>query len=159
MTGKKAPQILTRPAIGEVAAQQAFDGFRDLGREAAKSDRPRNRLIQAERTAQAEVVGVHHVAVDLDLLAFDSDVGDPVLSATVGAAGDVQFQVLIKSGQAFFQFFHQPARKAFRLGDGQLAELRTAAGDGSAPKRRPAHRANRSHLVLLPNRRRAAGAH
>ena len=96
--------------------------------------------MQAERTAQTEVVGVHHASVDFYLLAFDSDVGDPVLSATVGATGDVQFQVLIKTGQAIFQFLDQPAGEAFRLSDGKFAKLGAAAGDGSAPKRRPADR-------------------
>ena len=70
--------------------------------------------------------------MDFDLLAFNADVGDPVLPATVGASGDVQLQVLIEAGQALFQFFDQPAREALRFGDRQLAEFRAAAGDGAA---------------------------
>ena len=84
----------------------------------------------AERTADAEVVGVDRLAVDLELLAFDPEVGDPVLAATVGASGDVKFQVLIEAGQAVVEFFDQPARKALRFGDGELAELGAAAGNG-----------------------------
>jgi hypothetical protein len=45
--------------------------------------------VLAHRSAEAEVVGVGELAFVLDLLAFDADVGDPVLAAAVGAAGDV----------------------------------------------------------------------
>ncbi len=54
--------------------------------------------MQTERPAHAEVVGVDHAVVNLDLLALDADVGNPVLSATVGASGHVQFQMLIETG-------------------------------------------------------------
>ena len=48
------------------------------------------RGVFADGSADAEVEGVDHLAVLLDLLAFEADVGDPVLAAGVGAAGDVE---------------------------------------------------------------------
>ncbi len=53
----------------------------------------------ADRSAEAEVVGVGQLALVLDLLAFDADVGDPVLAAAVGAAGDVEPELLIELRQ------------------------------------------------------------
>ena len=77
-------------------------------------------------------------SVDFHFLALDADVGDPVLTATVGASGYVQLQVLIETGQTLFQFFDQPAREALGFGDGELAEFRAAAGDCAARESRPA---------------------
>ncbi len=95
--------------------------------------------MQAERAAQAKVIGIDHLSVDFYLFAIDANVGDPVLSATVRAAGDVQLQMLIEAGQAVFQFFHQPAGKVLCFRDRELAELRAAAGDRAAPEGRTAH--------------------
>ena len=88
----------------------------------------------ADRSAQTEVIGVGELALVLDLLALDADVGDPVLSAAVGAAGDVQPELLIEFGQPLFKLIDEPARKALGLGDGQLAEFRARAGDSAAPE-------------------------
>ena len=65
------------------------------------------------RSTETEVVGIYQFAFVLDLLAFDPDVGNPVLSATVRASGDVQLQVLIEAGKTFFEFFNQPAGEGF----------------------------------------------
>src|SRR5260370_26762934 len=127
VTRKEAPQIFTRRALGEIVTQQTLDGFRNLSRRAAIPDWPRDPLIQPESTAQAEVISIHHLAVYLDLLALDADVGNPVLSATVGAIRDVQLQVLIKAGQPLFEFFDQPAAEALGPRNAQLAELGPAA--------------------------------
>src|SRR5258706_13811190 len=101
---------------------------------------PSHRLIRAQLCALAVVIRNYQLTVDLYLLAINSSVGDPVLSATVGAASDVHLQVLIKTGQSLFQFLDQPAGETLRLRDCQLAELRPAASYGPAPKRRPADR-------------------
>ncbi len=93
----------------------------------------------ADRAADAEVVRVLHATIDFDFLAFDAEVGDPMLAATVGASGDVQFQLLVESGQTFIQFANEPAREALGFGERQLAIFGTSAGDGSAQKRRSTH--------------------
>ena len=46
-----------------------------------------------------------------------------MLAATVRATGDVEFQILIKSGQALIEFLHQPPREAFGFSDREFAEL------------------------------------
>jgi hypothetical protein len=92
--------------------------------------------VLADRSAEAEVVGVGELALVLDLLAFDADVGDPVLAAAIGAAGDVQLELLVELRQALFELVDEPAREALGLSDGQLAELRAGAGDGAAPEGR-----------------------
>ena len=58
--------------------------------EAAIADGTSDGGVCADGAAETEVVGVGELAVVLDLLAFDADVGDPVLAATVGAPGDVE---------------------------------------------------------------------
>src|ERR1700722_11678607 len=51
----------------------------------------------------------------------------------------MQFQVLIKSWQALFQFLYQPSGKTLGLGDGEFAEFGAAARDCAAPERRTAN--------------------
>src|SRR5579871_4961466 len=109
--------------------EQALNGIGNLGRQAAIAYGPRDGLLPSDRAPQAEVVGVEHALADLHLLALNADVGDPVLAATVGAPRDVQLQVLLEAGQALLQFLDQPASKALGFGDGNLAELGSAAGD------------------------------
>src|SRR5271157_1429916 len=52
-----------------------------------------------------------------------------MLAATVRASGDVQSQVLLKTGQPLVQFFDQPPGVRLRLCDCQLAEFRSRACD------------------------------
>ena len=131
---KPGAQILFGLALGEVVAQQALDGFRHQRRGAAIADRARDGSVLADRSAEAEVEGVGELALVLDLLAFDADVGDPVLAAAIGAAGDVQAELLVELRQALFEFVDEPAGEALGLSDGQLAELGAGAGDGAAPE-------------------------
>ncbi len=104
------------------AGQRIANGARDCG-------------MLADGSAEAEVVGVSELAVVFDLLAFEADVGDPVLAATVGAAGDVKAELLIELGQALLELVDEPAGEAFGFGDGELAEFGAGAGDGAAPER------------------------
>src|SRR5919197_4236264 len=127
MPGKKLAQVFPYAAVFQVAAQQALDRIRNLAGWTTVANRTRCRLIQANRAAQAEVVGVHHSPIELDLLALNPDVSNPVLSATVWTSGDVQFEILIETWQPFLQFLDQPTREALGLCDGQLANLCTAA--------------------------------
>src|ERR1017187_2919056 len=64
VASKKMPEILARAGIREVSAQKPLDGFGNLSRQAAISHRPCEGLIQTKRPAQAEVVGIDHLAVD-----------------------------------------------------------------------------------------------
>src|SRR4030095_8291537 len=82
-------------------------------------------LMAADRAAHAEVVSVHERAVDLDLLALEAEVGDPVLPAAVRAAGDVDPEMLLEPGQALLERLDEAAGEALRLGERQLAELGT----------------------------------
>src|SRR5205085_5377164 len=73
-------------------------------------------------------------AFGLDLFALKADVGDPVLAATIRAAGDVQLELLIEFGKSVLEFLDKPARERLRFGDSDLAELGAGAGDGAAPE-------------------------
>src|ERR1700687_1531859 len=140
--GKELTQFLVGLVgltCGEILPKQSLDRIRNLSRKAAISHGPRGRLMQTERSAKAEVIGIDEASVDFHLFAVNANVGNPVLSATVRASGNVQLQVLIETWHTLFQFLHQPAGKALRLRDCQLAELRAAARDGAPPERRPAH--------------------
>ena len=103
-------------------------------RRATITDRAGNPSVPAHGPAEAEIVGVGQLAIVLDLLAFNADVGDPMLAAAIGATGNVQAQLLIELRQALFEFVDEPASKSLGLSDGELAELGARAGDGSAPE-------------------------
>ena len=62
-----------------------------------------------------------------------------MLAATVRAAGDIQLELLVESRHSPFEFLDHPSRKALRLGNRQLAELRAGAGNGSSPEGRSLH--------------------
>src|SRR5215467_328049 len=129
---EESAQRLVFAAVVLEISQEALYGVGNGGSRAAIADRPRDGRNLPEAAAHAEVVSVDQFAVLFDLLAFDADIGDPVLAAAVGAAGDVQLDLLREAGQAFVQFAGKPAREAFRFGEGKLAEFRARAGDRAA---------------------------
>ena len=96
-------QRLGLMSIGVEVREEAGDGVGDFVGGAAIADWAGDGGELAYASADAEVVGVDHFAVLLDLLAFDADVGDPVLAAGVGAAGDVELDVFLIAGETFFE--------------------------------------------------------
>src|SRR5579863_1178350 len=131
---KEAAQVFTGLALGQIAPKQSFESFGHLGRVAAIADRARRGLMKPKSTADAKVICVHQTIVHFDFLSFDTDVGDPVLAAAIWAARYMQLQVLVESRKAFFEFLHEPARKALSLGDREFAEHDTTAGNRAAGK-------------------------
>src|SRR5262249_18556835 len=131
-----AQVLITGMAIVKIVAQQPLDGLGDLGGIAAIAHWTRGALVPAHCPADTEIICVHQSAITLQLLSLDAAVGDPVLAATIGAAGHVQLQLLIEGWKTLFQLLHQPACEPFSLSDCQLAELRASAGDRAAPERR-----------------------
>ena len=85
-----------------------------------------------DTAADAEIVGVDQLAIDLDFLALDADVGDPVLAATIGAAGDVKFELMLEIGIAVFESFGEPASEALGFGESEFAKFGAGAGYGAA---------------------------
>ena len=57
-----------------------------------------------------------------------------MLAAGVGAAGDVEADLLVEAGEAVFELGDEPLVEGLGLGDGELAELGAGAGDGAAPE-------------------------
>src|ERR1700686_2727868 len=91
---KKEAQVFAGiPPLIELT-QKTFNRIRHIGRRAAIPDRPRNRGKLANASADAEVVGIYHAPILLDLLTFNADVCNPVLSAAIRAACDVQTSAL-----------------------------------------------------------------
>ena len=68
----------------------------------------------------------------LIFFAFEADVGDPVLAAAIGAAGDVDAELLLEAGDAVVELVGEPAGEAFGFGESEFAELGAGAGDGGA---------------------------
>ena len=134
MSGEELPQVLARVTVGHISSQQPLEGVRNLTRWAAVAHWPCRCLVESDCATQAEVVSIHQAAFVLDLLALNAYVRDPVLAAAVWASGDMQLQVLIETGQAFIEFFHQPASETLCFGDGELAKFGAAAGDRAAPE-------------------------
>src|SRR5262245_5041869 len=113
-------------------SQQALYRIRQNAGTAAVADRAGDGRDLPEAAAHAEVVGIDKFAILFDLLAFDADIGNPVLSATVGAAGYVQLDLLVEARQSFVKFARKPARETFRFSERKLAEFRARAGDRAA---------------------------
>ena len=76
------------------------------------------------------------MTVGLDFLALDADVGDPVLAAGIGAAGDVETELFLIVGEAVFEFLGKPAGKRFGFGEREFAEFGAGAGNGAANESR-----------------------
>ncbi len=133
---KPGAQVFIGIAADHVVAQQALDGLRNERRGAAIADRARDGCVLTDRSAEAEVIGVGELAFMLDFLSFHADVGDPVLTASVGATCDVKAKLLIELRQALFKLVDQPAGKALGFGDGELAEFGARAGNRAAPEGR-----------------------
>ncbi len=132
--GEVGAEVFAFGAGGEVAVEEAFDGGGAVFCGGTVAQRTGGAGVFAYGSADAEVEGVDEGSVLLDLFAFEADVGDPVLAAGVGAAGDVELDLLVEAGEAVFHLGDEPLVEALGLGDGEFAELCAGAGDGSAPE-------------------------
>src|ERR1041384_742047 len=91
-------KVLAAESRTLVRAQQRLDCVRHLGGGAAIADRACDCGVLADRAADAEVVRVDEAIAVANLFSFDADVGNPMLSATVRAAGDVDLQRVVEVG-------------------------------------------------------------
>ena len=132
VAGQEILQRLGAAALLMEVGQEARDGAGDIGRGATIANGAGDGSNLADAAADAEVVGVHHFAVDFNFFAFEADVGDPVLAARVGAAGDVQLDVFLVAGEALVELFGEPARVRFGFGEREFAEFGAGAGDRAA---------------------------
>lgn len=133
--GLRGEEMLERVlggALGVVGAEETGDGVGNFFGAAAVADGTGDGSELANGAAHAEIVGVNELAIELDFFAFDTDVGDPVLPATVGAAGDVEFDVVAKAGETVFELFGEPAGERLGFGESEFAEFGAGAGDGAA---------------------------
>src|SRR5579864_1563095 len=140
MPREESAQIFTRLAALVEPGEQPLDSIRNLGSGAAVANRPRDRRKLPDASANAEVIRIHHAAIHFDFFALDADISDPMLPATIRAAGDIEPQLLLEIGEALFKLLRKPSRKALRLGKRELAKLRTRAGHGSTREDRGLHR-------------------
>ena len=97
VSSKELSEIFIGTSLVEIMAKQPLNGIGHLGRQAAIPNWTRNRLMETDRAADAEVISVFHAVAHFDLLAFDSDVGDPMLAAAIRASSDMQLKVLLLS--------------------------------------------------------------
>ncbi len=132
--GEPGAEVFVGVAVGEVAVEETGDGFGAVLGGGAEADLARDVGVLAYGSADAEVEGVDHLAILLNLFAFEADVCDPALAAGVGAAGDVEADLLVEGWEAFLELGDEPLVEGLGLGDGELAELGAGAGDGSAPE-------------------------
>jgi len=112
--------------------EEAFDSVGNFLCGAAIADGARDTGVGTDSTTDAEVVGVDHLAVHPGFLAFEADVGGPMLAAAIGAAGDVQLQLLLIIREAIFELISEPTGEGFRFGEGEFTEFRTGASDCAA---------------------------
>src|SRR5882757_6098173 len=103
-------------ALIEIAAQQTLNGIWYFARRATIAHRSSKAGVLTHGAAKAEVVSVLNTAGNLELLAFQTDICNAMLAATVRAARDVEFQLLIKLRNPLFQFLNQPRSEERRVG-------------------------------------------
>ena len=125
-------QGLAVMAVGVEMRQESLDGVGDFTGGAAVAYGAGDGGELAYAAAHAEIVGVYHLAVLLDFFAFDADVGDPVLAAGVGAAGDVELDVFLVAGKTLVELFGEPAGVGLGFSESEFAEFGAGAGDGAA---------------------------
>src|SRR5580704_5357841 len=119
-------------ARGVEVGEQARDGVGDFFGGAAVANGAGDGGELAYAAAYAEIVGVDDFAFVLDFLALDADVGDPVLAAGVGAAGDVELDVFLIAGETVFELLGEPTGVGFGFGESEFAEFGAGAGYGAA---------------------------
>ena len=100
-----------RVTVNMEVIQEASDGLWDVRRNAAVADRACDGGYLAHAAANAEIVGIDHLAVVLDFFPFDTDVRNPVLTAGIGAPGDVKAKIFLVVGEALFELFGEPTGK------------------------------------------------
>jgi len=132
LRGEEMLERVLRGALGVVGAEETGDGVGNFFGAAAVADGTGDGSELADSAANAKIVGVDELAVLFDFFAFDADVGDPVLAATVGAAGDVELDVFAEAGETVFELFGEPAGERFGFGESEFAEFGAGAGDGAA---------------------------
>src|SRR5579863_311117 len=131
---------LVGPLVYGELFEEALDSVGNFGGGAAIADGPRDTCVVTDSTADAEVVGIDHLAIHSGFLAFEADVGGPMLAAAIGAAGDMQLQLLLIVREAIFELVGKPTSEGFRFGEGELAEFRTGASDRAADESRGQNR-------------------
>lgn len=147
MTGKKGPQVVGGMArqeilqrLGVIAVrvemvEETRDGVGNFVGGTAIADGTRDGGDLADAAADTEVVGVDEFAIVLDFFAFEADIGNPMLTAGVGTAGDVELDVFLVPGVTLVELFGEPAGKGFCFGEREFAEFGTGASDGAANER------------------------
>ena len=116
--GEVAAEVFFGRTAGEIAEEEALNGGWHFVGGGAVSQGTGGAGVLAYGSADAEVEGVDEDSVLLDFLALEADVGDPVLAAGVGAAGDVEADLLVEAGEAVFQFIDEPFVEALGFCDG-----------------------------------------
>ena len=132
MRGEEMLERVLGRVQGVKSAEEAGDGVGNFFGAATIADGTGNGSKLANGSANAEIIGVDELAIHFDFLAFDADVGDPVLAATVGAAGDVELDVVAEVGETVVEFRGEPAGEGLGFGESELAEFGAGASDGAA---------------------------
>jgi len=103
-------------AIRVECGQETHDSVWDFVGGAAIADRTGDRGDLADAAPNAKVVGVDEFSPEFYFLAFNADVGDPVLAAGVRAASDVNPNVILEVGEALFELLGEPAGEGLGFG-------------------------------------------
>jgi hypothetical protein len=128
VTNEEMLERFAAMAITVEGVEKTRDGFGNFLSAATVAYGTRDGSNVANAAADAEVVSVDKFAFDFDFLAFDANVGDPVLAATVGAASDVKFELMVEAGIAVLQSFGEPASETLGFRESQFAEFGAGAG-------------------------------
>jgi len=132
MAREESLERLAALALGMEEIEEASDGVGDFVGGAPIADGTGDGGDLADTASHTEIVGIDHFAVGFDFFAFDADVGDPVLAAGVGAAGDVETEFVLIVWKTFFELLGEPASVGLGFGEGEFAEFGAGAGDRAA---------------------------
>ncbi len=99
---KVSAQVFVGRTLREITAQQPLNRVRDLIGRGPVAQRTSGAGEPAHSSAHAKIKSVHQLPILLDLLAFQSDIGDPVLTAAIRATGHMQLDLLVKARKTLF---------------------------------------------------------
>src|SRR5207244_9022733 len=117
------------PAL-EPALDQACNGRVQLFRDDPAKERPPDRGVGAESTADEDVVGLTPPALVVSRRrALEPQVGDPVLRTRVRAAVELEAELGNLRSEALLEPFDQSAEPCLRLGDREVAVRLSRARD------------------------------
>src|SRR4029077_13017990 len=126
--------------LAQVCHKEARESVRNTILGCPIADAMRDRAGRSDTSADEKIESLHLSTVDIEQHTLESYVGDPMLAARVRAAGEMDFDILTKLGNAVLELAGELDAQKFRLGNCELAEFTARARQRPTLERRATER-------------------